>query len=379
MSVRPIEHPINYLYRKNGKPRKVQPINLLYSAHINCYTSIRNEIDRGGDINSVDRCGNTPLHLVCLNVHDPRCVRYLLTLRPNVNAKNIFLETPLNIYLRNFRVYHELVNIFLKLGADPNIPDALGNIAFHNLAGSRVQSFICLKEITRILIKYNAKVNVQNRNGDTPLHLAIRSNRSASFIRMLLDNGASILIKNKENITPIDLAYRKREWNSEIFREIGMNMIILQSCNIPINQDILRELYKREKLKSFEKECQKAVLVMKKITFGYHDITLFDIFNSSTITFAKYLRSSEMINSFQYQISYCSGILVNRLNHHFKESLARREAEDDVVPICMNIFKMLNEDCINHLITFLGKDDLDNIKYAYMERNPKEKIYLMPA
>ena len=48
-------------------------------------------------------------------------------------------------------------------------------------------------------------INKQNKNGDTPLHLAFKIG-NYDIIRLLLENGANIKIKNKKGITPFDIA-----------------------------------------------------------------------------------------------------------------------------------------------------------------------------
>ena len=54
-------------------------------------------------------------------------------------------------------------------------------------------------------IKKKLNINKKNKNGDTPLHLAIQKG-DYDIIKLLLDNGANIKIKNKKGITPFDLA-----------------------------------------------------------------------------------------------------------------------------------------------------------------------------
>ena len=54
-------------------------------------------------------------------------------------------------------------------------------------------------------IKKKLDVNKKNKNGNTPLHLAIQIGNH-DIIKLLLDNGASIIIKNKQGKTPYDFA-----------------------------------------------------------------------------------------------------------------------------------------------------------------------------
>ena len=58
-----------------------------------------------------------------------------------------------------------------------------------------------------VLYFINKKLNVnrKNKNGETPLHLAIKIG-VFDIIKLLLENGANIKLKNKNGITPFDLA-----------------------------------------------------------------------------------------------------------------------------------------------------------------------------
>jgi hypothetical protein len=59
-------------------------------------------------------------------------------------------------------------------------------------------------EIEKILAK-GANVNVENREGNTPLILAIR-HKSYNTALVLIENGASINVKNKRGLTPLIVA-----------------------------------------------------------------------------------------------------------------------------------------------------------------------------
>ncbi|MDE5062625.1 ankyrin repeat domain-containing protein [Wolbachia endosymbiont of Drosophila tsacasi] len=61
-------------------------------------------------------------------------------------------------------------------------------------------------EMVKVFIKYHANVNAQNKQGETPLHLAIRF-KHPKIIKLLYDNGADIdNVKDIRNQTPSDLA-----------------------------------------------------------------------------------------------------------------------------------------------------------------------------
>ena len=57
----------------------------------------------------------------------------------------------------------------------------------------------------RLLLKAGSNINVQDKNGATPLHRAVRT-RCADAVRCLLDAGADPSIRNKPGSTPFHLA-----------------------------------------------------------------------------------------------------------------------------------------------------------------------------
>ncbi len=60
-------------------------------------------------------------------------------------------------------------------------------------------------EIIAILIKANAKLNVEDLLGDTPLHLAADHNQTEAA-QLLLDVGAQVDPHNKDGLTPLMIA-----------------------------------------------------------------------------------------------------------------------------------------------------------------------------
>ena len=60
--------------------------------------------------------------------------------------------------------------------------------------------------IGRLLIQYQADVNVQDVSGETPLHDAARSG-AFEFTKELLSCGAKKAVKNKSDETPAMIAF----------------------------------------------------------------------------------------------------------------------------------------------------------------------------
>jgi ankyrin repeat protein len=100
--------------------------------------------------------------------------------------------------------------------------DDFGNTDLHNAILEK--NMIKVKHILRLLVDLNKTdvLNMQNKNGDTPLHLAVRNYPLHSIGNVLLGFGANPNIKNKDNeIVKI----------AETFKEY------LSSTNLDVNID----------------------------------------------------------------------------------------------------------------------------------------------
>ena len=60
-------------------------------------------------------------------------------------------------------------------------------------------------------IDYGANINIQDRDGNTPLHMAILNN-NANIVQLLLDHNANITISNNKNCTPLHTAASYAEY-----------------------------------------------------------------------------------------------------------------------------------------------------------------------
>lgn len=100
----------------------------------------------------------------------------------------------------------QLVELLLKAGAPAQKDGTLEaplNVALSNNS----------KEIVKLLLAYNADVNSQEYNGDTPLHYAVRY--APTLIPLLLEAGADMTIKNNAGQTPADLARAGTDENAQ--------------------------------------------------------------------------------------------------------------------------------------------------------------------
>ena len=84
-------------------------------------------------------------------------------------------------------------------GGNPNMVDE------HSRTGLHYAAMNGNLEILAILIKANAKLNVEDPLGNTPLHLAADHNQTEAA-KLLLDVGAEVDPQNKDGMTPLMIA-----------------------------------------------------------------------------------------------------------------------------------------------------------------------------
>ena len=126
------------------------------------------------DIHARDICGFTALHCACwADSLDSAAV--LLDAGSNPNARDKHQRTPL-LHFDN----HELLDLMIEKGTDVYISDDEGANIMHHVA---IADQAALAKT--LLEQYGHTICLTNRNGDTPLGLAIQNN-SLSFVAVLL-------------------------------------------------------------------------------------------------------------------------------------------------------------------------------------------------
>ena len=79
------------------------------------------------------------------------------------------------------------------------------------------------QQLKNLIGKTNRDVNLQNQNGETPLHTAIKSQRTSTS-KFLLTNGANVNAQNLDGVTPLHWAVSNN--GSRKFDEIVKNMVM---------------------------------------------------------------------------------------------------------------------------------------------------------
>ena len=193
-------------------------------------------LDNGADITKIDPNGNTVLMLaLLLNNDDDDDHAYKNTITTSIllltkiidnnlniiNVQNkdgktaLMLATDEKFYQDPFNniaeMLLEFVKMLLKNGADITLIDNDGNNALmHSISNGAPVKIIMLLLLNIIDNKMNI-INVQNKDGNTALMLAVNIGWN-DIMEMLLDNGADINITDKDGNTALMLATYKGDW-----------------------------------------------------------------------------------------------------------------------------------------------------------------------
>ena len=170
---------------------------------------IRELLDRGADfeIPRTDSLHLTPLmRAVIDNDNRVDIVKELLERGANPNARSINLRVALHFAFN--KAYPsvpslEIVRLLIKVMADLNLVDSLGNTALL-IACSNNNNFT---EGVLELINAGADVNLANQQGETPLMKACKRN-NIELVTLLLDRGANINSQNQGGDSAFIIAAR---------------------------------------------------------------------------------------------------------------------------------------------------------------------------
>ncbi|XP_046801895.1 histone-lysine N-methyltransferase EHMT2, partial [Lucilia cuprina] len=109
----------------------------------------------------------------------------------------------------------DIVSLLLQQGADPNICDNDNNTVLHWAALQNHD----LDTIT-VLLKAGINCNIQNVEGETPLHIACRLS-SKKLCLLLIFNGADLMLRNRSDELPFDCI---PDEHSDCARHVGFQM-----------------------------------------------------------------------------------------------------------------------------------------------------------
>jgi ankyrin repeat protein len=173
-------------------------ISLYRAVHAGDINQLERHLYWGADVNAPDPDGNTPLH-VASERGRLIVVRMLLDGGAKVDALDSNGKTPLYVALMNGRT--QLAGLLMERGAKLDADDMLHAVARNGVAD---------RDVFRFLVANGGDVNSRDKNGDTPLHLAVRQGERV-VARQLIDQGADVNAVNRAGEAPLDVAVRRND------------------------------------------------------------------------------------------------------------------------------------------------------------------------
>jgi len=169
---------------------------------------IERQIQAGANVHEADIEGNTPLHV---SVQAPKneiaTVQTLLEAGAHINAVNYIGAAPLHYVCLRERNHRGIANILLENGAE---------VDRQTLAGKSPLHFACEKlvpELVEVFCLFAANVNLQDSEGNTPMHLAMSREGGRDTVKwQILDNllqcQAEACVPNHQGHLPLHVACR---------------------------------------------------------------------------------------------------------------------------------------------------------------------------
>ncbi|KAH3742577.1 ankyrin repeat protein [Pelomyxa schiedti] len=155
------------------------------------------------DINMQDKQGYSVLHHA-VQVSDEQTVMQILNFTGiNVRLQNRDMNTPLHYFCEKFRSpkCDEVFAKMLEMGVDVNAVNIFGETPLHKSCFNKYVRLI----LVNLLLDAGADINTCNEHGEGPLHFAVRLNRD-DLVSVLILQGADINARGKEGRTPYDIA-----------------------------------------------------------------------------------------------------------------------------------------------------------------------------
>jgi ankyrin repeat protein len=164
--------------------------------------TVKELIERGENINVVDRDGRTAL-IVASCCADLKSVHHLVSRGANIEIVDKRGHTPL-IHASQIGSL-SIVKYLLEKGAVVNNVTDLGvsSLTFACLG--------CCLEIVQLLIHYGANINQADNKGFTPLHVVCQEN-SFDIIKCLIQNGVDINKASHQDITALWIACKNENF-----------------------------------------------------------------------------------------------------------------------------------------------------------------------
>ncbi|MDR1902986.1 MAG: ankyrin repeat domain-containing protein [Treponema sp.] len=153
------------------------------------------------DLEARDAEGNTPF-MEALISGLPGPVERLADSGSDIMTRNIRGDTPLHLAVSMNRA--DMVSLLLGWGASIHARNAQGRTPLQN-------AFAVSSEMVRSLLTKD-RLYSSDDNGSSPLHIAVQEKADPDMLKVIMDQGAKVSAIDREGRTPLRLAVDTEEW-----------------------------------------------------------------------------------------------------------------------------------------------------------------------
>ncbi|XP_044014111.1 uncharacterized protein LOC122856501 [Aphidius gifuensis] len=169
-------------------------------------------LECGANVNLLSKKGDSALHIAA----EAGCtdnLELLLKNGGNSSIKNHRGQTALHLASRTHSL--ECIEALLRNGKiNPNDIDNDGRTALHLALGRSLLTY----DVTELLIDWRADVNIADKYGYTPLHVAAL-NELSQCVDILIQHGADLSARTKGGTTALSIILRKTPTSLSIFKQ----------------------------------------------------------------------------------------------------------------------------------------------------------------
>lgn len=178
----------------------VNVVSIHLSAYQGDFDKVRNYIEKGIDVNTVDSFGATPLHYTARRGHR-QVVEFLIARGADVNAKDNQNFTPLHAAVVG--KHKDVVALLIENGANINARARWDYTPMYYAAWSRNT------EMVELLVEEGADVNAKDEWDWTPLHYMAQHDYYRDMAEFLIAKGANVNAEDRWGWTPLQVAEDK--------------------------------------------------------------------------------------------------------------------------------------------------------------------------